>query len=138
MNIYFACSITGGRQDEAIYQHLVDHMLAAGHEIPTADIAGPSVHTAEQIHDPVLVYTRDVEWIEACDVLVAEVSTPSHGVGCELAYALDRGKPVLALHQDGVAVSKMITGNTQPTLTVAAYKNEKEATGLIDSFLANL
>jgi nucleoside 2-deoxyribosyltransferase len=138
VNIYFACSITGGRKDQGIYQHLVEHMQAAGHEIPTADIAGPNVHMAESVHDPVFVYTRDVNWIEGCDAIVAEVSTPSHGVGFEIGYALHLGRPVLALYQEGVTVSKMITGNTQPTLTVSAYKNENEAAGLIDSFLANL
>jgi len=137
MNVYFACSITGGRRDEAVYQQLVDHMLAAGHQVPTADIAGPAVHMAEQIHAPDFVYARDVAWIEACDALVAEVSTPSHGVGYEIAYALNLGKPVLALYREGAIVSKMITGNDKPTLRVHAYGSEAEAVGMVDAFLGN-
>ncbi|MQC26619.1 MAG: deoxyribonucleoside 5'-monophosphate N-glycosidase [Chloroflexi bacterium] len=138
MNIYFACSITGGRADESIYTHLVNALQADGHEVPTADIAGPAVHMAEHVHTPEFVYERDVEWIRACDALVAEVSTPSHGVGYEIAYALEHSKPVLCLYREGVTVSKMITGNHRAGLIVQSYKNENEASGLIISFLSSL
>ncbi len=53
--------------------------------------------------DPGDVYERDTAWIRACDALVAEVSTPSHGVGYEVAYALSLGKPVLCVYRTGAA-----------------------------------
>lgn len=139
MNIYFACSITGGRQDEAIYMKLVEHMLGAGHEVPTAMLAGPEVETLEsKAHPSRDVYERDTAWIRGADAMVAEVSTPSHGVGFEIGYALERGKPVLALHDESRAVSKMITGNTMTGLVVRAYKDEGEAVGIVDSFLSDV
>jgi nucleoside 2-deoxyribosyltransferase len=94
MNIYFSCSLTGGRADEAVYGALVDDMLAAGHEIPTAHLARPEVMSLERIVEPAEVYQRDVAWIAGCDAVVAEVTTPSHGVGYEIALALQLGKPV--------------------------------------------
>ena len=127
MNIYFACSITGGRDDEPIYQQIVAALQADGHEVPTALLAGSSVITLEVIVNPLEVYTRDTAWIDGCDLLLAEVSTPSHGVGYEIGYALGLGKPVLCLHREGVAVSKMITGNRDPNLTVLAYNDEIDA-----------
>ena len=60
---------------------------------------------------PEEVYVRDTSWIEACDALIAEVSTPSHGVGYEIGYALSKGKPVLCCYRQGGRVSKMISGN---------------------------
>jgi len=135
MKIYFACSITGGRADQGIYQKLVEAMQVGGHEVPTADIAGPKVHMAESVHEPEFVYTRDVGWIEEADAMVAEVSTPSHGVGFEIAYALHRSKPVLCLYEAGRTVSKMITGNTMAGLMVWAYKDEEEALNLLDTWL---
>ncbi|MBM3152549.1 MAG: hypothetical protein FJZ96_10185 [Chloroflexi bacterium] len=78
MNIYFACSITGGRE-------FVDCLLEAGCEAPTAHLAEASAALHEATVSGREVYERDVAWISACDVLVAEVSTPSHGVGYEIA-----------------------------------------------------
>jgi nucleoside 2-deoxyribosyltransferase len=85
--------------------------------------------------DPVTVYQRDIAWVEACDVMIAEVSTPSHGVGYEIALALTLGKPVLCLYRQGARVSKMITGNTEPMLTVEAYASESGALGVVQRFL---
>jgi hypothetical protein len=127
MKIYFACSITGGREDEPIYQKIVAALQAEGHEIPTALLAGSDVIELEVIVDPVEVYTRDTQWIKDCDLLVAEVSTPSHGVGYEIGYALGLGKQTICLHREGIPVSKMITGNRDPNLIVVAYSDGDEA-----------
>ena len=62
--------------------------LAAGHEVPTAHLSSPEVIDLEKISKPVEIYTRDMRWLEECDVVVAEVSTPSHGVGYEIAVGL--------------------------------------------------
>ena len=43
-------------------------------------------------------------YIKACDALIAEISTPSHGVGYEIGYALNLDKPVLCLHRRGVSI----------------------------------
>ena len=138
MKVYFACSITGGRQDEAVYSQLVQAMLADGHEVPTAAIAGAGYRSLEGHHDAVDVYTRDVTWIEESDALVAEVSTPSHGVGYEISYALERGKPVLCLYRRDVVVSKMLTGNTMPGIQVSEYATVEGGIELVKEFLAGL
>lgn len=137
MKIYFACSIVGGRQDEAIYQQLVDALLADGHEVPTAINAGAGWRTMEGSPDPNEVYRRDTGWIDESAAVVAEVSTPSHGVGYEISYALDRGKPVLCLYRRGVRVSKMLTGNMMPGIEVREYTNAAEAIRIMRGFLAN-
>ncbi len=135
MNVYFSCSITGGRQDEEIYRALVQAMQAQGHEVPTAILASPEVVALEAVTDPEEVYRRDIAWVEGCDALVAEVSTPSHGVGYEIAYALGLGKPVLCCYQAGKKVSKMITGNCHPGLSLAVYASQAEALEAVQKFL---
>jgi nucleoside 2-deoxyribosyltransferase len=92
----------------------------------------------ERVLAPRDVYERDVNWIRNCDVLIAEVSVPSHGVGYEIGYALNIGKPVLCIHQKDRRVSKMITGNTDHTLTVHEYLTADEAVSLINTYLHNL
>ncbi len=135
MNIYFSCSLTGGRNDEEIYRAMVAHLLAQGHEVPTAHLAEPKVMELERVIEPGEVYARDMEWIRGCDALVAEVSTPSHGVGYEVAFALSLHKPVLCCFRKGARVSKMITGNDSPGLRVAGYEDVAEALEVINGFL---
>lgn len=131
MKAYFACSITGGRRDEPIYQKLVEALQAVGYQVPTAMLASSSVITEEAKLSPQEVYQRDTAWIEACDILVAEVSTPSHGVGYEIAYALHLGKPVLCLYRQGEKVSKMLLGNPVSNLTVRSYSSLAEAVKIL-------
>ncbi|HKZ54345.1 MAG TPA: nucleoside 2-deoxyribosyltransferase [Anaerolineales bacterium] len=135
MNVYFSCSLTGGRNEEGVYRAIVDHLLTAGHDVPTAHLARPEVMSLERVVDPQEVYGRDVAWIQACDAVVAEVSTPSHGVGYEIAYALSLDKPVLCCYREGATVSKMILGNNSPGLTVRSYQRPAEALLIVDQFL---
>jgi len=135
MNIYFSCSLTGGRNDEAVYAAIVAHLLGRGHDVPTAHLADPKVMDLEKIVEPAEIYARDTAWIEACDAVIAEVSTPSHGVGYEIAYALGLGKPVLCCFRRGARVSKMITGNDSPGLALLEYAAADQALAAIDEFL---
>jgi len=136
MNIYFACSITGGREFEPVYQAIIAALLADGHTIPTAHLADSGVIALEAIVSPLAVYERDITWINNCDALVAEVSTPSHGVGYEVAYALSIGKPVQCIYQVGRPVSKMLSGNSHPCIQVNSYQNTDNAIAILRSFLS--
>ena len=136
MNIYFACSITGGREFEAVYQVITKVLTEDNHRVPTAHLAESSVMAKEAIIDPFEVYTRDVMWIRESDALIAEVSVPSHGVGYEIGFALGLEKPVLALYQQGRKVSKMISGNPDSNLYVMAYESPDHASTLFREFLS--
>lgn len=138
MNVYFACSITGGRQDELVYQRLVAALQEYGHHVPTALLASPEVIPMEGVVTPEDVYARDVTWIKKCDFLLAEVSTPSHGVGYEIGFALSIGKRVLCLHRQGCKVSKMILGNPHPQLTVRSYSTTEQAVHMLNEYLAGM
>jgi nucleoside 2-deoxyribosyltransferase len=136
MNIYFACSITGGREFESVYQLITRALEEDRHHVPTAHLAGTGVASMEAVIDPIDIYSRDTTWIRECDVLIAEVSVPSHGVGYEIGYALGLGKPVLALYQQGRKVSKMISGNPDPDLSVKYYDSPENAIAMIRGFLS--
>ena len=136
MNIYFACSITGGREYESVYQAIVQALTENGYEVPTAHLAESSVGSREAALAPKEVYERDVTWIRTCDVLIAEVSVPSHGVGYEIGFALGLGKPVLAISQNGRKVSKMISGNPDSNLTVKTYDSPTDAVQIVRDYLS--
>jgi nucleoside 2-deoxyribosyltransferase len=138
MNIYFSCSITGGRNDQQIYQKIVDRLVELGHEVPTAHLSKTEVIEDERVVSALDVYRRDVNWVNQCDLVVAEVSTPSHGVGYEIALALLQDKPVLCCYRQGRTVSKMILGNTMPKLRLLRYNSDEELLNEIENYLKTL
>ena len=138
MKIYFAGAIAGGRNDLGTYEHVVEHLKSRGHAVPTHHVADPRVLEREAAVSPREVYERDIEWMRESDTVVAEVSTPSLGVGYEIAWALQQGKPVLCLFRDGLSISKMITGNSSPRLCVRTYRDLGELDRNVDAFLESL
>lgn len=138
MKVYFSCSITGGRNEEKVYSAIVQAMLSAGFEVPTAHLSTPEVMQMEKVVDPVDIFTRDMRWLEESDAIVAEVTTPPHGVGYEVAQALWLNKPVFCLYQRGKRVSKILTGNTHPSLTLSSYDEPDEAVKQVLGYLDTL
>lgn len=138
MNIYFSCSLTGGRDDAPVYQSIVDYLLEKGLQVPTQHLAHPEVMDAEKVVDPFEVFQRDIHWLETCSGVVAEVSTPSHGVGYEIAHALWLKKPVLCCYHSERPVSKMITGNTTPGLKLAPYRHLEDLLPQLEAFLEDI
>ncbi len=138
VQIYFSGSIAGGRDNLPIYQHVVARLKSLGHTVPSEHVADPDVLAAERVVPARDVYERDVAWLEASDAVIADVSTPSLGVGYEIGYALQRGLPTLCVYREGLFVSKMITGNPSPHLTVATYRDASELDRHVDAFLSRI
>jgi 2'-deoxynucleoside 5'-phosphate N-hydrolase len=138
MNLYFACSVTGGREYEGVYQALTQALTADGHVIPTAHLADAGVVELETRVPAEDVYARDVAWITEANALIAEVSVPSHGVGYEIGFALQSAKHVLCLAQNSRKVSKMITGNPDPNLVFQTYTDSEDAIRLAREFIQSL
>ncbi|MHA1924569.1 MAG: nucleoside 2-deoxyribosyltransferase [Candidatus Thorarchaeota archaeon] len=60
---------------------------------------------------PEEIYERDARNVRACDFLIAEVSSPSHGVGMEIMLAIELSKPVLLFFDSSSGrLSKMVSG----------------------------
>lgn len=70
------------------------------------------------------VFDRDVKGVKECDVLVAEISNPSHGVGMEIMLAHMHEKKVVCLFKNGTVISRMIRG--LPGVLLIEYRSEKE------------
>jgi nucleoside 2-deoxyribosyltransferase len=135
VRIYFSGSIAGGREELPIYQHVVARLKSLGHVVLTEHVADPNVLSRERDVPAREVYRRDANWLNGADVVIAEISRPSLGVGYEIGYALQRETPTLCVYRDGLFVSKMITGNPSPFLTLAAYRDESELDRHVDAFL---
>ena len=132
--IYFAGSIRGGRADAALYARLIAHMNEY-HKVLTEHIGSPSLFpTVERGMTDEQIYVQDMNWLESCDIVIAECSTPSLGVGYEMAYAEKIGKPVhIFFDKTRGYLSAMLTGD--PYFHIHYYETEDELTALVDAAL---
>lgn len=135
MKIYFAASIRGGRQDVDLYIELINHLKNFG-EVLTEHIGDINLEeTGEKELTDVEIHSRDMDWLNSSEIIVAEVTTPSLGVGYEIGRAYEAGKRVICLYreQDNKRLSAMITGNKE--LETYYYKNVNEAKHLLNKLL---
>jgi 2'-deoxynucleoside 5'-phosphate N-hydrolase len=116
MNIYFAGAISGGRADVAHYRQIVVALEADGHRVLAGAVAAEHIGDGGEALTSCDIFVRDLGWLEEADVLVAEVSTPSTGVGYEIATMRYRyGKPVIALYRPAYTsrCTAMVSGDQE-------------------------
>ncbi len=127
IKIYFAGSITGNKENNIFFE-LIDYLKEFGDVLDeSAGWVGGDVKMERKE-----IYERDLKWLKESDVLVAEVSTPSHGVGFEIAIAKKLGKRVLCLAKSDKIISAIIEGSG---LNVRKYKDTQEAKQIISEFM---
>jgi nucleoside 2-deoxyribosyltransferase len=128
-NIYFAGSIRGGRGDAAFYKQIIDELRKYGAVLTEhvgADEQGSELSDKE-IHD------RDMDWLTSSDIMIAEVTRPSLGVGYEIGIAVSMEKPVVCLYRKGgdAPLSAMIAGSS--AASTHEYSDMEEAKGILKS-----
>ena len=134
--VYFAGSIRGGREDAAVYKRIIDYINATDTVLTEHIGLGSLSVKARTKEDDEHIYERDTEWLRSSDVLIAECTNPSHGVGYELAYAEARNIPVHIFYDKRKAnISAMLNGNTY--FKVYPYENEAEIYRVLDKILGN-
>lgn len=132
--VYFACSVRGGRGDKDLYEAIVTFLRQHATVLTEYNVdkdltpLGTPGATSK-------TYARDVTMLGQAEIMIAEVTMPSLGVGYEIAQAEARGIPVLALYrpQPGRSLSAMIDGS--PKTRVVNYQTIDEAKDAIKSFV---
>jgi nucleoside 2-deoxyribosyltransferase len=108
---------------------LADALEREGHTILTRHLLAEDVEEAESRLSERAIYERDIAWLESCDVLVADASGSSFGVGFEVGYVLGRSdrttQRVLLLYRADREpyISRLISGNAHPHCTVLKYED---------------
>lgn len=134
MKIYFAGSITGGRDDSELYLEIIKILKNYG-DILTEHVGSKNLsQMGEKISDKE-IYERDIAWVKMSDVVVAEVTHPSFGVGMEIARATEFKKKVICVYRqiEGKRLSAMVSGCSG--VLVFKYQELKD---LENIFLKNL
>ena len=138
MKIYLACTVRGDRGGVLAGRAICERLQRYGHEVLTTHLLADNVDTAESQITEGEVFRRDLAWLTACDVLVAEASGSSYGVGFEVGYVLGRAKAsgqrvvLLYDHARRDKVSRLITGNDDSACETFAYGSVEELTDFID------
>jgi len=138
MKIYLACTVRGDRSGVAAGRAICDRLERLGHDVLTTHLLADDVDAAESALTEADVYRRDLGWLTSCDVLVAEASGSSYGVGFEVGYVLGRahasGQRVVLLYDAARRdkVSRLITGNSDPECTTFPYQSLEELREFID------
>ena len=110
MNVYIACGLTHVPRDE--FSAYVDfiHRLAgylqshAAHRVRYALVdSDPQLSSKPAADRARLCYRWDRDMVEESDVVVAEASFPSIGVGIELQIAAAKGIPIIICFRDAAS-----------------------------------
>ena len=138
MRIYFAGSIRGGRDDADLYLRIIEYLKNFG-EVLTEHVGDNSLTASgESVMDDVSIHDRDMNWLKDSDIIVAEVTNPSLGVGYEIGRAIEYNKKILCLYReiDNKKLSAMISGSNK--LTSIKYTDFSNLKLLIGQHLKNI
>ena len=130
MKIYISGSIYGGREKLETYKKIIP-ALENFAEVLNRNIADDEVLEKEAVQNDEDIF-KDLELkIKSADLIFAEVTIPSLGVGYELGLADTIGKKVIGIYDSTITpkVSTMIRGNKR--IKLISYEN-------IDEILNNL
>jgi nucleoside 2-deoxyribosyltransferase len=133
--VYFAGSIRGGRELQPVYNQIIIHLKKQGYEVLSEHV-GSDLSSSGESRSEQEIYVRDIAWINEADAVIADVTTPSLGVGYEVAYAqFVARKPVLCVAQAQANVSAMIAGSSVKLLH---YQHAEHLEMTVDWWLMKL
>ncbi|VDI47282.1 putative 2'-deoxynucleoside 5'-phosphate N-hydrolase 1 isoform X1 [Mytilus galloprovincialis] len=127
MKIYFCGSIQGGRQDAELYATIIDELKSKYGEVLTEFVGSPTVEQDEIELGSKEVHQLCLTKLKSADVLIAEVTQPSLGVGYEIGRAVGMDKKILCLFRpnSGRKLSSMIAGlHDSHNVTVKNYDGQ--------------
>ena len=109
MNIYFAGSIRGGRVDAELYHWIIEYLQKTD-RVLTEHVGDMGMQESTTDSE---IYAQDTAWLQEAELLIAECTCPSLGVGYELAYAEHLGIPCHVFYnRSKTQLSAMLTGNS--------------------------
>ena len=131
MNIYFSGSIYGGRQKLEAYKKLVKELTKFGNVLDE-EVADDNVLIREES-----ISDKDVfeSLVDRLDLVFAEVTVPSLGVGYEIGYADKTNKRIICVYDKTVTpkLTTMLRGNNR--LKIIPYTNINEIINNLENIL---
>lgn len=134
MNIYFSGSIYGGRQKLEAYKKLVKELTKFGNVLDE-EVADDNVLIREESISDKDVFESLVDRLKRADLVFAEVTVPSLGVGYEIGYADKTNKRIICVYDKTVTpkLTTMLRGNNR--LKIIPYTNIDEIINNLENIL---
>ena len=134
MKIYMSGSIYGGTQKIETYKKLISALEKYG-EILDDQIADEDTIAKEEFQNDEDIYKDLESKMKIADIIFAEVTIPSLGVGYELGFADKLGKRIIAVYDETYTkkVSTMIRGNKR--IELIPYKDILEIIDNLDKII---
>jgi nucleoside 2-deoxyribosyltransferase len=151
VTIYFAFTVRGNRDALAAGRAMCDLLQRRGHTVLTTHLVGDDPDETESSLAERDVYARDMRWLESADLLIAEASGSSFGVGFEVGYVLGRSDRAAAFAKATApqaqrvlllfaaarrpVISRMITGISHPACTVREYTGVEDLLRIVEDYV---
>ena len=153
--VYFAGAIRGDRTLADTIISLINYIKTdlglpvltehVGTEKPIEEFAKKIGKEVEELQAED-IEKQDIEWLDQCSYVIAEISGASTGTGREIEYARTKGEfgkvlaKILCIYRIDRAyyASPMIrgmTGGKYPNISIRSYKNLEEAKEIVKAFL---
>ena len=134
MKIYFSGSIYGGRQKLDTYKKLISELSKYG-EVLDEQVADEDVLIKEENIPDNEVFEDLEKQLNQADLIFAEFTVPSLGVGYEIGYADSHNKRIIGIYDQNVTpkVSTMIRGNKR--LKIIPYTDINEIITNLESII---
>lgn len=129
-HIYFAAAVWANDYKTDEYKNILAELNKYGELTNTENYENPWDLNAEE------VFGRMEEQLAKSNVIIAEVSTPSHGVGWEIAYGqFERKIPVLCLYKADKNPSQVLEWNVD--LDVFPYETMDDVKKILKTYFTN-
>lgn len=126
MKAYITCPVSFTQNRLEVLPYIKEVVEEAGIEPFVFEIGGDSKD----------IFNRDYSNLASSDIIIAEVSERSHGVGIELGLSYGLGLKRILLLAEGASVSKLAEG--MPNTTILTYKDSEHLKGLLREELLTL
>ncbi len=140
-NIYFASAISDASPESLNFsKEIINHLKLYG-QVMTEHIGYDNLHAweSEEKSKGVNIAHRDLAWLADSDIMIADISNGSTGVGVEIGYALNiRRIPVFATYKKGSRPSQMVHNFKHPLLKCVEYDNLENLKLKIDDYISNV
>lgn len=134
MNIYFSGSIYGGRQKLESYKKLIKELSKFG-KVLNEEVADDNVILDEANTEDSDIFESLEEKINKADLIFAEVTVASLGVGYEIGYADKINKRIICVYDKAVIpkITTMLRGNNR--LKIIPYTDINEIINNLENIL---
>ena len=142
MKIYLACTVRGDRGAISALREVADVIEQMGHTVLTRHLLDDGVDDAESLLTERDVFLRDMDWLVSADLVIADASGSSYGVGFEVGYVLGRSaatqQRVLLLFDEArrASISRLIIGTEHPSCTTYSYRSAHDLMPFVSRFLS--